>query len=258
MIWPLGSRNHAPDDNPTKGHLMTFRSPTMLSWLASLLATLALISPAIAEDKDMKRTITVSATGLAEAVPDRARIQTGVTAEAATAREALAKNTGVMTKLIAGLKDSGVEGKDIQTSNFNIEPRYTYPKDNQPPVIDGYRVVNQVEVTARDLDKLGDILDRLVSLGANQMHGLSFEVSAAETLRDAARKAAIANARRRAELYAEAAGAKVGKVIAISEDTAGVVQPFVGGARAAMAEAVPIERGTETLEARVTVTWALD
>ena len=211
----------------------------------------------VAEEKKMDRTVTVSATGEAGAEPDMARVSSGVTSEADTAREALSRNSAAMKKLIAGMKTAGVDAKDIQTSSFHIEPRYTNPREGQTPVINGYRVTNQVEIRARNLDKLGDLLDTLVTLGANQMSGLSFEVSKAETLKDEARRSAIANALRRAKLYAEAAGATVGEVIAISEDT-GVQgpRPYVM-ARTAMAESVPIERGTETLEARVTVTWAL-
>ena len=212
---------------------------------------------AVAEEKKMDRTVTVSATGEAGAEPDMARVSSGVTSEADTAREALSRNSAAMKKLIAGMKSAGVDAKDIQTSSFHIEPRYANPREGQTPVINGYRVTNQVEIRARNLDKLGDLLDSLVTLGANQMSGLSFEVSKAETLRDEARRSAIANALRRAKLYAEAAGATVGEVIAISED-AGVQGPRpYAMARTAMAESVPIERGTETLEARVTVTWAL-
>lgn len=207
----------------------------------------------------MERSITVTATGTATAVPDRARIATGVVSEAATAREALSANNGAMQKLIAGLKDSGIEPQDIQTAGLNLNPRYTNPRDGQPPVIDGYQASNTVEVHVRDLDKLGDVLDKLVTLGANQMNGITFEVSAAETLRDTARKEAIANARRRAELYATAAGAKVGDVIAIAEGTENAPPPyFKSGRAAAMSAAVPIERGSQTLDASVTVTWELD
>ena len=162
-----------------------------------------------------------------------------------------------MKKLIAGLKSAGIDAKDIQTSNFSVQPRYTNPREGQVAVINGYQVQNQVSVRARDLSRLGEVLDSLVSLGANQMRGLSFEVSKAETLRDEARKAAIANAKRRADLYAAAAGAEVGQVISIAEDVVQAGPHPVAFARAAAAEQVPIERGTETLEARVTVTWAL-
>lgn len=226
--------------------------------LALTFIVLSAPSGAFAEDKRMERTVTVAASGTVTAVPDMARISTGVMSEAATAREALTRNSESMAKLIAGLKANSIEPKDIQTSSFHVEPRYTNPKEGQVAVIDGYRVVNQVEVTARNLDRLGEVLDALVTLGANQMNGLAFDVSKAETLRDDARKDAIANAKRRAELYAAAAGAKVGNVIAISEDTGGGPQPYFKAARASMAESVPIERGTETLEARVSVTWALE
>lgn len=225
--------------------------------LMPVLATLLLATPTFAEDKLMDRLITVSATGYSSAEPDRARVSSGVTAEAATAREALTANTKAMDAVIAGLKESGVDAKDIQTSTFNVEPRYTHPRDGSPASIDGYRVSNQVDVVVRDLSTLGGLLDKLITLGANQMNGLTFEVSEAETLRDAARKEAVANARRRAELLAEAAGAALGEVMTINEEVR-FDGPRPMAMRSAMVkEAAPIEAGSATLEASVTVTWRL-
>lgn len=222
-----------------------------------LLASLSGAQAQATTESKMERHITVSATGSVEASPDLARVQSGVIVEGETAAQALAGNSDAMGKLISGLKESGIEPKDIQTSQFRVEPRYTNPRDGQAPQINGYRVVNEVQVTVREVSKLGGILDALVKLGANQMNGLSFEVSKAETLKDDARKAAIDNALRRAKLLAAAAGAEVGDVISISEDVVhGGPRPFAM-ARAAKAEAVPVEGGSETLEARVTVTWAL-
>lgn len=237
---------------------MRSRSRLLSASLLAVVAALCLPFSVKAQETRMERTITVSATGQAVAVPDMARVQSGVVAEAASAREALSANSAAMEKLIAGLKQNGVDGKDIQTASFRLEPRYTNPREGRPPVIDGYRAVNQVEVAVRDLDKLGLILDQLVTLGANQMNGLNFEVSTAETLRDEARKDAIANAKRRADLFAAAAGAKVGQVISISEGSASPPQPRFAAGRAAAMESVPVERGTETLVASVTVTWALE
>jgi uncharacterized protein len=235
--------------------------PTLLSKLAGLIVLNGLLSgaPAMAEEpKPLPRTITVSASGQVGAAPDVAHVQTGVITEDATAREALNKNTAAMAALIAGLKATGIEPKDIQTTSFHIEPRYTNPKEGQVAVINGYRVVNQVDIKASKIDKLGEVLDKMVTLGANQMNGIRFEVSQAETLRDEARKAAIANALRRAKLLALAAGAEVGNVITISEEVSqGPIHYGAKMARTSMAEAVPVEAGTETLEARVTVTWAL-
>ncbi len=210
-----------------------------------------------ADDKAPRRSITVSASGTVSVEPDQARITSGVTADGASAREALTNNTAAMQKVIAGLKESGIDPKDIQTASFRVEPRYTRPIEGQAAKIDGYSVTNEVQVLVRDLDKLGDILDRLVTAGANQTAGLNFEVSKAETLLDEARQQAVANALRRAKLYAAAAGAEVGEVLTIVEGGGEPPRPMVM-ARAMKAEAVPIERGTETLEANVTITWALD
>jgi uncharacterized protein len=214
---------------------------------------------AMAQDtKPLPRTITVSASGEVAATPDIARVSSGVTTEADTARKALSDNSAAMAALIAGLKGAGIDAKDIQTSSFHVEPRYTNPREGEVAVINGYRVVNQVEIVARKIDKLGDVLDQMVTLGANQMNGLNFEVSQAETLKDEARKAAMVNAFRRAKLLAAAGGAEVGEVISISEEVSGGPQPYqYKMARTAMAESVPVEQGTQMLEARVTVTWGL-
>ncbi|MDX2289497.1 MAG: SIMPL domain-containing protein [Hyphomicrobiaceae bacterium] len=204
------------------------------------------------------RSVTVSASGRVAADPDAARVQSGVLTEAATARGALDANSAASRNLIDGLKALGIAAKDIETTQFSINPRYEHRPNGGEAVLTGYQVVNQVQVMVRDLKMLGDLLDRMVSLGANQMNGLTFEVSDAETLRDAARQDAMKNALRRAKLYAEAAGASVGEVIAISEETAHLAPgPRLKMGRAMAAEAVPVEAGQQALEARVTVTWAL-
>ncbi|MEW5962483.1 MAG: SIMPL domain-containing protein [Pseudomonadota bacterium] len=226
--------------------------------LASAVALLLDAGATRAEEKAMQRTVTVSASGQVAVKPDLARISTGVTTEAATAREAMSRNSEAMGKLIAGLKSAGVAAEDIQTSELAVGPRYSNPRDGKAPSIIGYQVTNQVRIAARDLARLGEVLDQLVSLGANQIGGLSFEASTAETARDEARRQAVANALRRAKLYAEAAGAKVGQVLTISEETAHVVPRGMAMARAASAEAAPIEEGVLQLEARVTITYALE
>jgi uncharacterized protein YggE len=215
-------------------------------------------SSAHAEDKTMERTITVSSTGTAEAEPDQARITSGATTEALSAREALTSNSEAMSKVISQLKAKGIDAKDIQTTSFNVEPVFDYSKEGQPPKLRGYRVSNQAVVLVRDLGKLGAVLDDVITAGANQMQGLSFEVSKADTLKDGARKDAVANALRRAKLLAAAAGAEVGEVMQISEEVSSDGPVRFAAPRLAKAEmVVPIERGTTTLEARVTATWAL-
>jgi uncharacterized protein len=225
---------------------------------AILSGVLLMTTGASAEEHRWERTVSVSAAGTVSADPDTAAISTGVVSEAETAREALTRNTADMRKLVDGLKAQGIAEKDIQTTGLNVEPRYTQAKDGRPAVISGYRVSNQVRIIARDLTKLGAVLDEAVTLGANQMGAIQFEVSKAEELKDQARKTAMENALRRARLYAAGAGAELGQVLTIAEDMGGSgPRPPMPMARLAMAADVPIERGTQTLEVRVQVTWAL-
>ena len=208
-----------------------------------------------ADNNKMERTVTVAATSEVVADTDIAQISTGVVTEADTAKEALSRNNGVMTKLVDGLKASGIPARDIQTTTMNVEPRYTQPKDGRPATINGYRVVNQVRLTVRDVKQLGDILDQAIALGANQIHSIGFDVSNAEVLRDQARKQAMENARRRAELYAQAAGAQLGAVLQIAEGGAEFAP--VRSDRAVLRASVPIEPGTRRLEVSVQVTYEL-
>jgi uncharacterized protein YggE len=214
------------------------------------------VKTVMAADNDkMERTVSVSATGTVSAEPDIAQISTGVVTEAETAKDAMARNSAVMVKLIEGLKAAGIPAKDIQTTTLNVEPRYTQPKEGRPPVISGYRVVNQVRLTVREIKRLGEILDQAMALGANQVNHIAFDIADAERLKDEARKQAMENARRRGELYAKAAGGELGPVLRISESL-GEVHPMPG-ARATMRASVPIEPGTRRLEVEVHVTYAL-
>lgn len=225
-------------------------------WLAA--AMLWTAPMAHAQDKPAPRTITVSATGTAVAEPDIAIISTGVVSEAITAKDALAHNTADMRKVIDGLKASGIAAKDIQTSSFNVQPRYDNSKDGRAPRINGYRVYNSVRFTVRDLKRFGELLDQVVTLGANQIGGIEFRVSKAEELKDEARGHAMANALRRAKLYAAAAGSEIGQVLSISEEVYDIQPRAAPMTRTAMAgDAVAIEAGSQSLEAKVHVVYAL-
>lgn len=229
-----------------------------LAALASLAAACALtIQPASAGDHKLQRSVTVQASASVNAAPDMARIRGGVHTKAETAAEALKANTQKMANVVDGLKALGIEARDIQTSNFNVNPQYTHSRDGRPPQITGYQVTNEVAILMRDLKSLGSVLDKVISLGANQINGLSFEVSNAEELADTARREAIANARRRAQLFATAADAEVGEVLEIREGGSPSVgrAPIMEASAARMA--APIEPGEQTLTTSVTVTWAL-
>ena len=239
---------------------MSMRRSTILSAgvVAAFVAAAAILSAetSMAADSDkMDRTVSVSATGSVAAEPDVAQISAGVVTEADSAKDAMGRNSVVMTKLIDGLKAAGIQPKDIQTTTLNVEPRYTQPKDGRVATVNGYRVVNQVRLTVRDVKRLGDVLDQAIALGANQINHIAFDIANPEMLKDEARKQAMENARRRGELYAKAAGGQLGPVLRISESV-GEPHPMPGG-RMAMRASVPIEAGTRSLEVEVHVTYAL-
>jgi uncharacterized protein len=239
---------------------MTFPSSFKLIFpaLAMLASFLSFQAPEALADTPHKRTISLSATGAVKTTPDKVTITTGVTSEGQTARDALDKNTEAMTKVVDGLKEAGIDPKDIQTTNFSVSPIYEQRKQGEAAFITGYRVTNQVLIIVHDTAKLGAILDKVVSLGANDIGSISFGVSEPEALKDEARKQAMRNAIANAQLYAEAAGVELGPVLTITEETGGYMPRGVeAAAPMAMAKDVPIEAGTTTVEVRLQVTWEL-
>jgi uncharacterized protein YggE len=237
----------------------------MKKWSAFVVLVLAVFTSgaAIAQTSDpagaRPPSITVAGTGESHGKPDFAQIQVGVVTEALTAAEALKKNNEAMSQLIVMIRKRGIEDKDLQTVQFNVSPRYRYDKTQQePPKIAGYQVTNEVHVKVRNLTTLGAFLDETVSLGANQIRGISFGVAEPAQLMDEARKRAMADAQRRARVYAEAAGLKIGKPIRIQEQAGGRPGPYpVARMDAAAASAVPVAPGEQTFSVTVTVSYAI-
>ncbi len=203
--------------------------------------------------------VTVTGTGEAHAKPDFAQVQVGVVTEGATAAEALRKNNEAMSQLIVLIRKRGIEDKDMQTTQFNVSPRYKYDKSQQePPKIAGYQVTNEVQVKVRDMTRLGAFLDETVSAGANQVRGISFGVAEPARLMDEARRKAMADAQKRAQVYAEAAGVKIGKPLKISEQAGSRPGPYpVARMEAAAAANVPVATGEQTFTVNVTVSYAI-
>jgi uncharacterized protein YggE len=162
-----------------------------------------------------------------------------------------------MVNVIAALTDAGIAKKDIQTSQFSIEPIYTSQSKLSGPVeskLSGYRVSNQVNVTIHQVSQVGEILDRLVQAGATDAGNVAFLVSEREKVRDQAREAAIANARHKADLYAHASGLNLGRVAWITESSDfEPILPTGVERRRMVTTPPPIESGEDTLTARVTV-----
>lgn len=196
----------------------------------------------------------VSATGSSTRVPDLAVIQAGVVTQAATAAEAMQQNSAQMAKVLAALRKAGIAERDIQTSTINLSPQYRYAQ-NEAPVITGYQASNQVSVRFRDVAKSGTILDTLVREGANNISGPNLTIDKPDAALDEARVDAVKKARARAELYAQAAGLKVERILAISEGGAMPPSPMpVMMMRAAAAPAADTEVAAGERELNVTIT----
>lgn len=239
---------------------MPLPSPKSTLALLSLFALAPLqVSPALAHDTPDRRTISLSASGAVKTTPDKVDISTGVTTEAKAAREALDRNTEAMAKVVEALKADGIEAKDIQTVNFSVGPVYEMKAEGRPPEVVGYRVTNQVRITLHDIGKLGAILDKVVTLGANQIDAIEFGVEEPEALKDEARKLALKNVTDNARLYAEAAGVRLGQILAITEEESSYQPRYAPmAARMDSAKEVPIEAGTASVEVRVRVSWELN
>lgn len=187
--------------------------------------------------------------------PDYARIRSGVTTRAKTVKEASEANSKLMGAITATLLGTGIAQKDIQTSRFSIQPVYTPPQPQAEPKLSGYSVSNQVVVTIRQISKVGDILDHLVTAGVTDVGDIAFLLSDPSKALDQAREAAVADARRKGELYARASGVSLGRVAWITEDSgyAPSIPIAMSRAQATMAAPAPIASGEDTLEARITV-----
>jgi uncharacterized protein YggE len=227
---------------------------------------LFLVAPASAQEANRPPLIEVTGHGEVTGAPDTAFVTSGVTTQGETARAALDANTAAMTDLVGALKAAGIADRDIQTSNFSVSPNYVYnnqPDQNgytHPPRIDGYTVTNQVGVRVRDLSSLGEVLDKAVTVGANTINGISFSVEDASALYDAARKAAFADARHKADLYAQAADVVLGGIASLSENqnVGQPPQPYMMKAVAEAAASVPVQAGELTFSIDVSVSWEIE
>ena len=236
---------------------MTIAALARFAAVTLVLAAIAL--PARAAD-DPRNLMSVTGTGEVSAAPDMAIVSIGVVSQARTARDALDENTAAMGQVLQVLKDLGLADKDLQTRGFSVDPRYHHDnRNNKPPQLVGYQVRNSVQAKVRDLTGLGRVLDSVVSEGSNQINGLTFTFDDPENLMDEARRLAGADARRKAELYAEGLDVTLGEIVAVSEAGAAPRPPQPVLARAAAMEAaVPIAVGEQTLRAQLTVTWEIE
>ena len=221
---------------------------------AVALAGALLTAPALAQVIP-PAAISVTGEATVSVPPDLAEIDGGVTSEAKTAREASEANNAAMGKVLQALKGAGLEDKDIRTSRLSLQPQ-SAPNRSGPSAIAGYRASNRVTLRVRDVTKVASVIDTLVGAGANEIGGINFVVSQASKLLDEARERAVADARRKAEIYAKAAGVTLGAPLSISEEGNSAPVPYRRMA-AGMAASAPVAQGEETLAVTVSVSWAI-
>ena len=229
-----------------------------------LLAALALTAcgPAAATSGGTQRTLNVAGTGQISLTPDIAYIYVGVHTENPSASDAMAENNAQTQKVIDALKAAGVEEKDIRTTNFSIWPMDKYdPATNLPTGQKVYSVDNNVNVTVRDLAKLGDMLDTLVKAGANTINSISFDLADKTEAIKQARAEAVKNGKVQAQELATDAGLTLGEITSISfyeGSTSPIVDGYgKGGGGSDAALAVPIQPGQMTLTVTVNLTYAI-
>jgi uncharacterized protein YggE len=224
--------------------------------LALAVAATLLATPALAQTVPPPA-ISVTGEANVSVAPDLAQIDGGVTTEAKTAREASDANNAAMGKVLLALKGAGIDEKDYQTSRLSLQPQYP-PNPNRagPAVISGYRASNRVTIKVRDVTKVASMIDVLVGAGANEIGGIHFVVTQASKVLDEAREQAIADARRKAQIYAKAAGVTLGEPIAITEEGAPTPM-FRSKVAGGMAASAPVAQGEETLSVSVSVSWAI-
>ena len=202
----------------------------------------------------------VSGEGSVEIAPEIARISIGVTTTGATAMEALSKNNQDSSRLVKAIREAGIAGRDVQTSDLSVEPEYA--EDDEEDRIIGWRAINSLTVTTADLENLGDLITVLFDAGGNTANAPDFDLTEASklrALRDAERKA-LAEARDQAEATAAALGMRVARTLLVSDSKVN----FSGGGRYIVVTgsrmsrpAVPIEPGMIEVQAEYSVEYAL-
>ena len=233
---------------------------TVKAAFAAFVVALLPLGPALAEPPVAQ--LTANGEGAVGAIPDIAVVTLGVTTRAATARQALDENSARLAATIETLRAAKIADTDIGTSGFQVFPVYEDRPvrddgsvDPTPARIVGYQVTNEVRVTIRAIGSSGDVLDAVVSAGANQVSGIAFDLSDPATPADAALAEAVADARRKAEIMAKAAGVRLVRILSVQAGGGGPV-PY----RAEMSmlgKAVPVMPGEQQVTANATVTWEI-
>jgi uncharacterized protein YggE len=229
--------------------------------LSGLLMTSSALAAQAAEPAGASRpfeatTLNLSADGQVRAAPDQATITLGVQTKADTAGAAMTQNAQRMNAVMAALRRAGIAERDIQTSNLSLEAQYTYVQ-NAPQQLNGYQAANDVTITVEDLARLGPAIDAVTAAGANQINGVSFGLKDPQAAEDQARLAAVKALRAKAELYAQATGYHVTRLVSLSEGGGYAPEPVRLMKPMVRAEATPVSAGELTVQISVNAVYEL-
>ena len=169
---------------------------------------------------DTNSGIHAAGTGTVSGEPDVAVLSLGVEALRDTVREARDDAARALAAIVAELREAGVAEDDIRTAHFSINPRYDYLRDGEQELI-GFQVTNTLNVTLRDLNATGDVVDRAVSAGGDltRVQSVGFRIEDTGALEEEARILAIEDAVAKADLYAERLSVSRGPLVSISESS---------------------------------------
>lgn len=230
--------------------------------LAALVSAMALSAPLAGAQERPAPRIVVTGVGEVAVAPDMATVTLTVLRQGDTARLALDAANDATRAVIAALKEEGIADRDLQTTGLSVQPDYVYPQPSDPaapPRISSYRVLNTITARLRDLSKVGAIIDRAVTLGVNQGGDIVFGNADPKPAVEQARKLAVEDARARAEVLAQAAGARLGGLVEIVEGGGGEPPRPIDAKilRMEAADAVPVEAGENSYRVQVQVTWSI-
>jgi uncharacterized protein YggE len=212
----------------------------------------------VTDPTNARGTIVVSGTGRVAVEPDIAELRLGVAVSRGSVEVARAAAAEAMTAILGAVVAAGVATRDVRTTLLSVQPRYDY-RDGSAPNLVGYDLANIVEVTVRELASLGAVVDAALTAGATSLDGLSFRVEDPREAERAARLAAVAEARSRAEILAEAAGVTIAGVADIVEGgpPPSWPVPMAKMLRASADAGTPVEAGTTEISVTVTVTFRI-
>lgn len=203
-------------------------------------------------------TFNVTGEGKVTAKPDSASIMAGIQAQASTVKSAQDQINAVINKVSQDLKQSGVNAEDIQTTNYNINPNYDYTGGSQKA--NGFSASTTLSIKVKDISRINDVIDEATANGANQISGISFEVSDKAKLENEARQMAVNQAKQKAADAAKIAGFKLGRIVNYSEGNPGLPRPIMMQALAAKSSGSPsteVQPGSTDVTINVTLSYEI-